>query len=205
MKTRLRRVWLAAVLVAAAFVLVRADDASDLTLLVNALDVHTGSVIADIGAGPDGLLTLPLARQVGPSGHIYATELGTAVAELRALVKKTNLKNIDVINGDPARTNLPANCCDGIIVRFVYHHFADPRTMNASLREALKPGAKLAILDFAPNGPEATRAADRADGKTHGVTAATVTGELQAAGFEPVSSTPQEKRTFLVVVQKPPV
>jgi ubiquinone/menaquinone biosynthesis C-methylase UbiE len=185
------------------FALVLADDASDFKLLVSALDVHASSVIADIGAGPDGLLTIPMARHVGPSGHVYATELGTAVKDLRALVDKTGLENIDVIEGDPARTNLPPNCCDGVFVRFVYHHFADPPAMNASLRQALKPGGKLAIIDFAPNGPEATTPADRAGGKTHGVTAATVTRELEGAGFEPLTTQPQEKRVFLVVVRKP--
>jgi ubiquinone/menaquinone biosynthesis C-methylase UbiE len=179
------------------------NDAADVTRLVEVLGVHAGSVLADIGAG-DGLLTIPVAREVGPSGHVYATDLGGAPLErLRKALAKADMPNIEVVEGRAAQTNLPAECCDGIFIRNVYHHFADPAAMNASLRQSLKPGGKLAILDFAPNGPEATAPADRAGGKTHGVTAGTVARELQQAGFELVTTEQRHNKTFLVVVRKP--
>jgi ubiquinone/menaquinone biosynthesis C-methylase UbiE len=179
------------------------DNAADLARVVTALGVHSGSVVADIGAGPEGLLTIPMAREVGPTGRVYASDLGDAVNKLRGAVEKAGLKNVQVLEGDPAKTNLPDECCDGIFIRNVYHHFADPAAMNASLRQALKPGGRLAILDFAPDGPEAATPAGRASGKTHGVTAATVARELREAGFEPVDSATTTGQAFIVVVRKP--
>jgi ubiquinone/menaquinone biosynthesis C-methylase UbiE len=179
------------------------NDAADAARLVDVLAVRPGAILADIGAG-DAALSIPMAREVGPAGHIFATELGGAPLErLRQAVAAAGVKNIEAIEGDPRRTNLPAACCDGIFIRNVYHHFADPPAMNASLRDALKPGRRLAVLDFAPDGPEATTPAERGGGKTHGVTAPTVARELQQAGFEPVLTEQRGGQTFLVVVRKP--
>lgn len=178
------------------------DDAADLKRIVEALHVSAGSVVADVGAGPDGLLTLPIAHAVGAEGRVYASELGDSVRALRATVDKAGLRNVVVIDGDPLKTNLPPRCCDGIFIRNVYHHFADPPAMNASVAEALKPGGRLAILDFAPDGAEAPTPAERADGKTHGVTAQTVGRELTAAGFHVLSTDQTTKKGFIVVAEK---
>src|SRR5579862_4129353 len=72
MTSRHKRWPIALCLTALAFTTTRAqDDAGDLAALVKALDIHAGSVVADIGAGPEGLLTIPLAHLVGRSGHVY--------------------------------------------------------------------------------------------------------------------------------------
>ena len=52
------------------------DDERDTVWLIDVLQAKSGSVLADIGAGSEALLTIPLARHVGPSGRVYATELG---------------------------------------------------------------------------------------------------------------------------------
>jgi predicted methyltransferase len=179
------------------------NDAADVALLLEVLGVHPGAVVADIGAG-DGVLTIPIAREVGPDGRVYATELGGAsIKRLSAALTNAAVTNVEVVEGDPARTNLPPACCESIFIRNVYHHFANPKAMNASLSESLKPGGTLAILDFAPNGPEATSPTNRASGKTHGVAAETVMRELREAGFDPIKLEQRQDKTFLVVVRKP--
>jgi predicted methyltransferase len=170
--------------------------------LIEILDARPGSVLADIGAGPEALLTIPMARHIAPSGKVYATELGSSVEKLRTAVERSGLQNVEVIEGHPARTNLPTECCDGIFVRYVYHHFADPPAMNASLHHSLKPGGTLAIIEFAPEGPEAPSPADRAAGSAHGVGAETIARELQQAGFELITSEQSGNRQVLVVVRK---
>lgn len=144
-----------------------------------------------------------MARHVGPSGKVYATELGGSLETLKAAVQKAGMQNVEVVESDPSRTNLPSECCDGIFVRYVYHHFADPPAMNASLRQSLKPGGTLAIIEFAPNGPEALVPSERAGGKTHGVGAESVARELRQAGFELVTSEQRPDREVFVVVRKP--
>ena len=76
--------------------------------------------------------------------------------------------------------------------------------MNASLSAALKPGGRVAIVDFStPPGREAERPADRGRDGMHGVTAESVSRELKEAGFEAVSSDEPSKGWFMVVVAKP--
>ena len=48
---------------------------SDVDWLIDVLDIESGSVVADIGAG-DGDQTLTIARHIGSEGTIYSTELG---------------------------------------------------------------------------------------------------------------------------------
>ena len=63
--------------------------------------------------------------------------------------------------GAADRTNLPDGACDAIFMRNVYHHFAAPGPMSASLAAALKPGGRVAVVDFRPPGAEAPMPADR--------------------------------------------
>ena len=86
----------------------------------------------------------------------------------------------------------------------VYHHFDDPGAMNRSILQSLKPGGRVAIIDFVPNhGRQAEKPQDRDQEKTHGVTADSVVSELQEAGFEAVVSEAGGKRWFIVVGVNP--
>jgi len=178
--------------------------ASDAARLVTALKLHAGQTVADIGAG-GGQLTVALAREVGPSGRVYATELDAdRLRDIREATNAAGLKNVSVIEAHATRTNLPERCCDALVLRLVYHHFGDPHLMNASLRQSLKPGGLLAVIDFAPDSAESTDPGKRATGDQHGVTSATVVRELGQAGFEVVAV---EEGTrpgrFMVVVRRP--
>lgn len=178
------------------------SSSEDVKWLIDVLELQKGSVVADIGAG-DGDQTLAIARHIGESGHIYSTELGEeSVQELRESVDNAEAANITVLEGHPAQTNLPEECCDAIYMRRVYHHFGDPPSMNASLFQSLKPGGKLAVIDFEPRGSEA-EPGGRDSGSSHGVRAKTVVEELIRAGFEPVSNEQQSGRNFYIVMQKP--
>jgi hypothetical protein len=50
------------------------DNAADTARLIDVLQVAPGQVLADIGAGPEALLSMPMGKAVGPQGKIYATE-----------------------------------------------------------------------------------------------------------------------------------
>lgn len=179
--------------------------ASDAASLVAALNLQEGHTVADIGAGR-GQLTLALARAVGPSGHVYATELDPdRLRDIREATDSAGLTNVTVLEAHATRTNLPERCCEALVLRRVYHHIADPRLMNLSMRQSLKPGGMLAVIDFVPTGEESPDPDGRDSGDQHGVTSATVVRELGQAGFEVVRV---EKGTrpgrFMVVVRRPP-
>ncbi|MGH9329924.1 MAG: class I SAM-dependent methyltransferase [Vicinamibacterales bacterium] len=182
----------------------RADDRKDATRFIEALSLQTGSTVAEIGAG-GGEISVLIARHVGSTGRVFTTELGEdRVTKLRQAVERAEAANVTVLDAHATRANLPEQCCDAIFMRSVYHHFEDPATMNRSLWEALRPGGRLAVMDFAPRGgSEAAAPADRDESGHHGVTAETVLSELTRAGFERVQFESSGARDFLVVVRKP--
>lgn len=133
------------------------------------LEVQSGSVIADVGAG-GGRWTVELARLVGDSGLVIATEVDDEEME-KLKAKAASYENVRYVMGDQERTGLEAGCCDAIHLRHVYHHFKKPQAMQRELLQALKPGRLIAVIDFEPDG-------------NHGVRAQKVRKGMTAAGFE---------------------
>lgn len=174
----------------------------DVEWLIEVLELDDSSVVADVGAG-DGQQAFEIARYIGPAGEVYATELGESTLErLRSNIQRREIENITVIEGDPARTNLPVACCESIYMRRVYHHVAKPDSMNRSMLRSLKPGGRLAIMDFEPSGEEGAPG-ERDEGRSHGVTTETLIEELTAAGFEQVRDVEFSGRYYYVLFEKP--
>jgi ubiquinone/menaquinone biosynthesis C-methylase UbiE len=199
-------VGLAALLVLAAVVLAQQpwnrDFNEDVERLVPILELRTGQTVADIGAG-GGELSVLLAKQVGPEGRVYATEMETdRMDRIRRRAKESGLENVTVLEAHATRTNLPEACCDAIVIRNVYHHFDDPAPMNKSLFESLKPGGRLAIIDFSPRRGRTASSPSNRDQDSHGVDAETVIKEVTAAGFERETVQNSEDRSFLAVFRK---
>ena len=179
-----------------------ATDTAEAERLARALDIRAGSIVGEIGAG-DGLLTVAMARTVGDSGKIFSNEVNKErVRTIEQAVQKAGFTHVTVVEGHPAQTNFPAQCCDAIFMRNVYHHFGDPPAMNASLRESLKPGGRLAIIDFTPPPDGEAAPGRRGDDGHHGITVPTLEAELKAAGFEILSSSTTDRALF-VVARKP--
>jgi predicted methyltransferase len=171
--------------------------------MIAALDLHEGSIVAEMGAGSGGR-SIDIAKHVGATGRVYSTELGDdRLRNLRNAIEKSGAKNVTVQAAHATQTNLAEGCCDALFMENVYHHFEDPAAMNASIFRTVKPGGRVAVADFAPRGGgEAKEPKDRDENPNHGVKAATVQAELEHAGFEFVRL---EKvgEGFLVVVKKP--
>jgi ubiquinone/menaquinone biosynthesis C-methylase UbiE len=179
-------------------------DAADAAKLIEVLEVRPGSTVADVGAG-GGALVPAMSRHLGSAGRLYATDISAArVADIKKLAESVPLHNITALEGATAETNLPEACCDAIFMRLVYHHFGDPAAMNTSLRRSLKPGGRLAILDFGPTSKVSAPPGKRGDGDSHGVMPATVIEELKAAGFVDLREVPwPQPPTFAVIGRRP--
>ena len=175
-----------------------AENAADVERLVRVLEIRPGSVVGEIGAG-SGELTIAIAKVVGDAGRVFSNEINQdRVRAIEQTVEKAGVKHVTVVEGHPTQTNFPAQCCDAIFMRNVYHHFGDPPVMNASLRESLKPGGRLAVIDFSPPPGGEAAPGRRAEDGHHGITAPTLEAELKAAGFEIVSAATTNRAVFVV-------
>ena len=115
------------------------------------LQLTPTSRVADVGAG-DGYLTRPLAGLLS-DGYVYATEIDLARLEtLRRRLSERGLDNVTLLEGGVEDTNLPPSCCDAIVLRRVYHHLTAPAAFVEDLVRALRPGGRLLVIDFAPDG-----------------------------------------------------
>lgn len=156
--------------------------------IVRALEIGAGSVVADVGAGY-GRWAVEMARTVTDEGQVYATEVDLdRLKDIRTNVTEAGLKNVSIIWGSQRDTGLPPECCDGILLRRVYHHFTDSEAMRTSLQRALRPDGVLLVIDFEPeargrlkqlNGVPETRGG-------HGISKHLLLEEMSSSGFEVV-------------------
>lgn len=156
----------------------------DAPKLVDVLELKPGMTVADIGSG-GGAMTVVLGHWMG-SGRVYATDITEhALRETREYARKEGLTNVMVIDGAAAATNLPDACCDALFLRHVYHHITEVAAFNKSLNASLKPGGRLAIIDFEarrPNPAEVPKGVP-ANRLGHGIPASVVIDEMTDAGF----------------------
>jgi ubiquinone/menaquinone biosynthesis C-methylase UbiE len=165
-----------------------------------------GQTIGDVGAGR-GEIGIAAASAVGKTGRVYLTELDEEKRKaLESEVKNRGLANIVVLQAAEKQTNLPNECCDGIVLRRVYHHLTAPVEMDASLLRSLKPGGELAIIDFAPR--KWLSESDPVKGVPpnrggHGIPKNILIEELTTAGFKVVKVFEDWPDGYCVVFRKP--
>ncbi len=160
--------------------------ANEAEQIADALGLTPGMTVADVGAG-DGEWAVELAVRVGETGRVYATEVDEDdLEESRERLEDTGLGNATTVLGGQNDTGLPADCCDAVLLRLVYHHFTDPAPMRASLRRALKPGGLIAVIDILPQShwPELDGVKDRGG---HGISPGEVLADMTGDGFELVA------------------
>lgn len=162
----------------------KASAADEIPKLAALMAWKAGTVVADIGAG-DGDYAFAAVEQVGATGKVFATEIDNGkLTALRAEAKKRELQNVVVVESGEAETNLPAACCDAIFLRRVYHHLTKPLEFDASLARSLKPGGKLAIIDFPPHPEYGKVKGVPKDREDHGIQQKILIDELSKAGFQ---------------------
>jgi cyclopropane fatty-acyl-phospholipid synthase-like methyltransferase len=184
-----------------------ADAEHDVPLLADVLELKPGMTVGDVGAGM-GAMSIVFARRLGPSGRVLSTDIGaTQLNVLREAVSREQLSNMTVIEGAPTATNLQDACCDAIFMRDVYHHIGDVNAFNRSLLAALKPGGRLAIIDFEPRKGSKPPEGVNANRGGHGITPAIVEQELRAAGLsfdKTIASWPPGSTDFFLVLFRKP-
>jgi cyclopropane fatty-acyl-phospholipid synthase-like methyltransferase len=112
-----------------------------------ALGVKEGEVIADIGAG-SGYFTVRLAHHVGATGRIYAVDISPdMIRHLHTRVRDMGLVNVSPILA-PADDPLLPQLVDRFMIVDVWHHVENQAGYLARIREKLKPGGQVIMIDF---------------------------------------------------------
>jgi len=116
--------------------------------IVAALQIEPGSSVADVGAGT-GFIARLMAHAVGPTGKVFAQDISKESLEYNvAMAEREGLSNIEAILGDQHSTRLPESSTDLVVTIRTYHHFEHPEKSLASIRAALRPGGRFAVIDY---------------------------------------------------------
>jgi ubiquinone/menaquinone biosynthesis C-methylase UbiE len=142
--------------------------------LIAELHIQPGAVVADIGAGT-GYFTIRLAK-LPAKPKVYAVDVEPSMLDhVRHRAMLAGLTNVATVKADADRTNLPEPV-DLVLIVDTYHHLPNRVAYFTSLKKQMKPGARLAIVDFkkgAPDGPP----------EEFRFTPGQISGELERAGF----------------------
>ncbi len=149
------------------------DRKLEIQRVMDLLKIAPGSAVADIGAG-SGWFTMRAARRVGREGTVYAEDISAdAVKYIGDRAAKESVANVRPVLGTPDDAKLPANSVDAVLLLKVYHEIARPIPFMTSLRAALKPGARVGIIDRNGDG----------SGTDHGLHRDVLEREMRLAGY----------------------
>ena len=147
------------------------DEKLHIDQVMDLLSVTPGKAVADIGAG-SGWFAVRAAKRVTATGKVYAVDINPeAVAYIQKRAQKDGLSNITTIRGSADDPRLPASKVDAVLLLKTYHEVAKPLDLMRNLRLALRPDARVGIIDRNGNGSD------------HGVPMKTVISEMESAGY----------------------
>ena len=116
-------------------------------LVMDALGIKPGSVVADVGCGR-GYFTFHLAQRVGRQGKVYAEDLKSdELTEIRHEAKEKGVTQIETVDGAADDPSLPEGALDAVLVVDAFHEMHHYNAMLAGIYKALKPGGLLALID----------------------------------------------------------
>lgn len=166
--------------------------------IMEALHLKRGQRVADVGAGT-GLFTMLIADAVGPKGKVYAVDIAKDfIALINKRATEANLKNIETILCADRSTELPKDSVELVFTSDTYHHLEYPASVLASIRQALRRGGELIVVDYRR---EPGKSADWIV-KHVRASQEEVAKEIQAAGFERVETPDFLKENYLMRFRK---
>ncbi|MGE3818323.1 MAG: class I SAM-dependent methyltransferase [Isosphaeraceae bacterium] len=123
--------------------------------MLDALKIPKGATVADVGAGV-GYTSLRMARRVGPTGTVYATDVQPEMIRmLQANARGAGVEGIvKPILCTATDTKLPEGRVDLALMVDVYHECSDPEAVLQGIRKALKPGGRLVLVEFRAEDPD---------------------------------------------------
>ena len=147
-------------------------------LLIEALKLKSGDVVADIGAGT-GYYSWRMAKDVGEKGVVYAVDIQQEMLDLLAKrMAERQITNVKGVLGTITDPKLPAHSVDLVLMVDVYHEFSEPQTMLRRMHEELKSGGRLVLLEYRKEDPAIPIRID------HKMTVAEAKMEVETEGYK---------------------
>lgn len=148
--------------------------------------------VADIGAG-SGYYTVRLSPIVGRNGRVIAEDVTADYLQgLQQRVRELGLENIVIGLGEPHDPRLPTGSIDMAILVHMYHEVAQPYALLYNLVPALKPGARVGIVDAS------------AETSEHGTPPPLLRCELAAVGYHEIGFHPLSGSNTYLAIFAPP-
>ena len=160
--------------------------------IASPLAVRPGMTVADLGAG-SGYHTVRFSKLVCPEGGILAQDVTPSyLADLARRVQKEGLRNVTLALGEPHDPRLPPASTDVAILVHMYHEIGQPFAFLHNLVPALRPGARVGIVDL-----------DRPTWQ-HGTPPDLLRCEVEAVGYRQVDFAPLKGDLGYLAIFEPP-
>lgn len=115
---------------------------------LEALELCVGETFLDLGAGP-GFFSLPAAAVVGPAGRVLAVDVSPQMVErVRQRAEENGLGHVEAILSHESQVPLSDEAADALLLSNVLHEAAEPRRLLAEAHRLLKPGGRLAVIEW---------------------------------------------------------
>ncbi len=121
-------------------------------LIMDALGIGEGSVVADLGAG-GGWFTVRLARRVGPNGTVFAQDVQPQMLEaIKRRIDREGFRNVDYVQGSIDDPRLPPKRLDAVLIVDSYHEVANPIALLRNVSASLNATGHIGIVEFTLEG-----------------------------------------------------
>lgn len=165
-------------------------------LMIDALQIKPGQTVADLGAG-SGYYSFRIAPLVGEQGKVLAIDVEPRMLRIIAeRAKSAGVGNVTTVLSTPSDPNLEPNSVDLLFMVDVYHELEFPLEMMTKVREALKPGGRIALIEYRAEDPAVMIK------PVHKMSERQIVRELTAVGFHHQKTIRTLPLQHLVLFQK---
>ena len=165
-------------------------------LLIAGLSLSKDFVVADIGAGT-GYFSFPVAQRV-PEGKVIAVDIQPEMlARIEQQKALEDVANVETVLGEADDPKLPESEIDLAFIVDAYHEFSFPREMGEHLKESLKPGGQLVLVEYRAEDPRVPIK------RLHKMSEVQVKQEMAAIGLDWVRTESYLPQQHVLIFQKP--
>ncbi|MGO8785875.1 MAG: class I SAM-dependent methyltransferase [Terriglobia bacterium] len=172
------------------------EDQEQPQVVIQAMGIRGGAVVADLGAG-SGYFTVRLAAKVGDTGKVLAVDIQDEMLEsLRRRATAMGVTNVEEVKGSETDPHLPANTVSLVLMVDVYHELAYPYEVMMNVREALKPGGRVVFVEYRKEDPRVMIK------EVHKMSVEQLTKEMTVVGMARVRTVESLPSQHIVIFEK---